>query len=140
MNVEARAALETALGYRFRRSEHLDLALRHRSAIPGEPNNEKLEFLGDAVLALAMSDLLMTAFPQAREGDLSKIRASLVNAEVLARRARQLDAGRWLLLGKGGLYGNVIRVAPPLSIKAAQVDEILKTMDEAFTDLRKEFP
>ena len=48
-----------------------------------------------------MSDLLMTAFPQAREGDLSKIRASLVNAEVLARRARQLDAGRWLLLGKG---------------------------------------
>ena len=101
MNVEARAALETALGYRFRRSEHLDLALRHRSAIPGEPNNEKLEFLGDAVLALAMSDLLMSAFPHAREGELSKIRASLVNAEVLARRARELDLGRWLLLGKG---------------------------------------
>ena len=101
MNVEARAALETALGYRFRRSEHLDLALRHRSAIPGEPNNEKLEFLGDAVLALAMSDLLMSAFPHAREGELSKIRASLVNAEVLSRRARELDLGRWLLLGKG---------------------------------------
>ena len=101
MIVEARAALETALGYRFRRSDHLDLALRHRSAIPGEPNNEKLEFLGDAVLALAMSDLLMAAFPHAREGELSKIRASLVNAEVLARRARELDLGRWLLLGKG---------------------------------------
>ena len=101
MNLEARAALEAALGHRFTRIEHLELALRHRSASPGAPNNEKLGFLGDAVLALAMSDLLMTAFPQAREGDLSKIRASLVNAEVLARRARQLDAGRWLLLGKG---------------------------------------
>jgi len=101
MSHDARAALEAALGHRFTRIEHLELALRHRSASPGAPNNEKLEFLGDAVLALAMSDLLMTAFPQAREGDLSKIRASLVNAEVLARRARQLDVGRWLLLGKG---------------------------------------
>jgi ribonuclease-3 len=48
-----------------------------------------------------MSDLLMTRFPEAREGELSKIRASLVNAEVLARKARQLDLGRWLRLGKG---------------------------------------
>src|SRR5215470_13180771 len=101
MTGEAREALETALGYRFRRSEHLDVALRHRSAIPGEPNNEKLEFLGDAVLSLAMSDLLMARFPDAREGELSKIRASLVNAEVLARKARQLDLGRWLRLGRG---------------------------------------
>ena len=96
----ARAALEAALGHRFERPEQLAVALTHRSFGEGE-NNEKLEFLGDAVLALAMSDLLMARFPEAREGDLSKMRASLVNAEVLARKARELDLGRWLRLGKG---------------------------------------
>ncbi|TMA66408.1 MAG: ribonuclease III, partial [Deltaproteobacteria bacterium] len=58
-------------------------------------------FLGDAVLALAMSDLLMTRFPDASEGELSKIRASLVNADVLARKARELDVGSALRFGKG---------------------------------------
>jgi ribonuclease-3 len=97
---EAREALEGALGHQFTRLEPLATALTHRSA--GEqPNNEKLEFLGDAVLSLAMSDLLMERFPDAREGELSKMRASLVNAEVLARKARQLDLGRWLRFGKG---------------------------------------
>src|SRR5262249_8246538 len=98
---EARAALETALGYFFRRSDHLHLALRHRPPLPGEPNNAKPASLRHAVLATALSEPLMSAFPQAREGELSKTRASLVNAEVLARRARELDLGRWLLLGKG---------------------------------------
>ena len=96
----AREALETALGHRFARPEQLGVALTHRSFGEGE-NNEKFEFLGDAVLALAMSDLLMTRFPEAREGELSKMRASLVNAEVLARKARELNLGRWLRLGKG---------------------------------------
>ena len=72
----AREALEAALGHRFVRPEQLTVALTHRSFGNDEANNEKLEFLGDAVLALAMSDLLMTRFPDAREGDLSKIRAS----------------------------------------------------------------
>jgi ribonuclease III len=97
----AREALEAALGHRFVRPEQLTVALTHRSFGNDEANNEKLEFLCDAVLALAMSDLLMTRFPDAREGDLSKIRASLVNAEVLARKARQLEVGRWLRLGRG---------------------------------------
>ena len=82
MNSEARTALEGALAHRFVRPEHLAEALTHRSFGEGT-NNEKLEFLGDAVLALAMADLLMARFPEAREGDLSKMRASLVNAEVL---------------------------------------------------------
>ncbi len=98
---DARAAVEVGLGHRFARPEYLDVALTHRSYGPDLPNNEKLEFLGDAVLALAMSDLLMRRFPDAREGELSKIRASLVNAEVLARKARELRLGRWLRLGKG---------------------------------------
>ena len=100
MKDEARAALEASLGHRFTRPEHLETAVTHRST--GErAHNETLEFLGDAVLSLAVSDLLMRAFPDAREGDLSKMRASLVNAEVLAQKGRELDLGRWLILGKG---------------------------------------
>jgi len=100
MTSEVREALETTLDHRFANPDHLAVSLTHRSAGEGS-NNEKLEFLGDAVLSLAMSDLLMARFPEAREGDLSKIRASLVNAEVLARKARELGLGRWLRLGKG---------------------------------------
>jgi ribonuclease III len=100
MTPGAREALEAALDHHFARPEHLVIALTHRSA-EERPNNETLEFLGDAVLALAMSDLLMARFPDAREGDLSKMRASLVNAEVLARKARELDLGHWLRIGKG---------------------------------------
>lgn len=100
MTSPPREVLETALGYGFQRTVHLEVALTHRST--GEPsNNETLEFLGDAVLALAMSDLLMSQFPTAREGALSKMRAALVNAEVLARKARMLGLGTHLRLGKG---------------------------------------
>jgi ribonuclease-3 len=94
-------ALEAGLGHRFQRPEHLNVAVTHRSFSPEVPNNETLEFLGDAVLALAMADLLMQRFPSAREGDLSKLRAGYVNAETLAQKARALDLGRWLRLGKG---------------------------------------
>jgi ribonuclease III len=98
---ELQEALETELGHRFQRPEYLHVAVTHRSFSPEVPNNETLEFLGDAVLALAMADLLMRRFPAAREGDLSKLRAGLVNAETLAQKARALDLGRWLRLGKG---------------------------------------
>jgi ribonuclease-3 len=94
-------AMESALRHRFQRPEYLEVAVTHRSLSPDVPNNETLEFLGDAVLALAMADLLMRRFPSAREGDLSKLRAGLVNAEILAQKARALDLGRWLRLGKG---------------------------------------
>ncbi len=100
MTHETYDALEAALGHHFARPEHLALALTHRSSGEAD-NNEKLEFLGDAVLALAMADLLMARFPAAREGDLSKKRASLVNADVLACKARELELGRWLRIGKG---------------------------------------
>jgi ribonuclease-3 len=98
---DVRQFLEERLGHRFVRGEHLLDSLTHRSFAVDQENNEKLEFLGDAVLALAMSDLLMARFPEAREGELSKIRASLVNADVLARHARAHDLGRLLRLGKG---------------------------------------
>jgi ribonuclease-3 len=95
--------LESALQYTFQRQDLLILALTHRSSQlqPGEDHNEKLEFLGDSVLGLAMSDLLMRHFPSASEGDLSKMRASLVNARVLAAKAATLALGHWLRLGGG---------------------------------------
>jgi len=96
-------ALQERLGYTFRTPELLETALTHRSLMPtsGARNNEKLEFLGDAVLDLAVSDLLMQQFPRHQEGDLSKLRASLVNARVLAGKARELGLGQALHLGKG---------------------------------------
>ncbi len=95
--------LEELLQYTFQRQDLLVLALTHRSAQgrPGQPHNEKLEFLGDAVLGLAIGDLLMAWFPEATEGDLSKMRASLVNARVLATKATVLSLGQWLRLGGG---------------------------------------
>ncbi len=95
--------IEERLVYQFRKPELLDTALTHRSLPPtgGTRNNEKLEFLGDAVLDLVVSDLLMQQFPRHQEGDLSKLRASLVNARVLAEKARALGLGTELRLGKG---------------------------------------
>jgi ribonuclease III len=101
MRPDQRAALEAALGYTFQRPTYFDVALTHRSVAVEADNNEKLEFLGDAVLSLAMSDLLMTRFPKAREGDLSKMRAGLVNAEMLATKARGLGLGGFVALGRG---------------------------------------
>lgn len=100
---QAYTLFETQLGYRFSRPDLLSLALTHCS-VPlqdGEEHNEKLEFLGDAVLDLAISDLLIRRFPDSREGELSKMRASLVNAHVLAQKAEALSLGRWLRLGWG---------------------------------------
>jgi ribonuclease-3 len=98
-----RHPIEERLGYDFRDHELLDTALTHRSfsATRNARNNEKLEFLGDAVLELAVSDLLMKHSPQHHEGELSKLRASLVNARILAEKATALGLGETLKLGKG---------------------------------------
>jgi dsRNA-specific ribonuclease len=86
--------IEERLGYDFRDHDLLETALTHRSfsATRSARNNEKLEFLGDAVLELAVSDLLMKHSPQHHEGELSKLRASLVNARVLAEKAAALGS------------------------------------------------
>ena len=98
--------LARKLGYEFTRPELLEEALRHASFVneagaPGMRNNERLEFLGDAVLGLAVSDILMGVFQEASEGRLSKWRASVVNERVLCELALELDLGAYLLLGKG---------------------------------------
>lgn len=88
-------------GYEFRDPTLLTRALTHRSAAPG--HNERLEFLGDAVLNVIISEALFRAREQATEGDLSRLRASLVKRETLASLARELDLGEYLLLGSGEL-------------------------------------
>ncbi len=97
--------LAELLGHRFKDLARLDQALRHSSFAhenPGAgPSNEQMEFLGDAVLALTVSHLLLTHFPESPEGELSRGRASLVNARRLAALARELDLGAYLLLGRG---------------------------------------
>jgi ribonuclease III len=96
------ALLERTLGYKFRQLELLDTALTHPSAATaGEPHYERLEFLGDAVLDLAIADLLMRRFPDAKEGTLSKERASIVNGRTLAAKAIMIGLGDKLKLGKG---------------------------------------
>jgi ribonuclease-3 len=81
------------------REDLLEQALTHRST--GPVNNERLEFLGDALLGLVIAEVLWQRFPDADEGELSRRRASLVNKESLARVARELRLGDYLKLGSG---------------------------------------
>jgi ribonuclease III len=100
------STLEATLGYAFRDRSLLEQALRHASWCnehPGErlDDNERLEFLGDAVLDLVVGHKLMTRYPQLREGELSVTRAQVVSEAGLSEVAGQLGIGAWLMLGKG---------------------------------------
>jgi len=97
---------QQTLGYRFNKIDLLDNALIHRSFVNENPalsckDNERLEFLGDAVIGLCLSDLLVQKFPDYAEGQLSKLRAYVVNEQSLAGLARKLNIGDYLLLGRG---------------------------------------
>ena len=98
--------LESALGHSFANHQLLLDALTHRSYVyeypaPDVTSNERLEFLGDAVLGLITSDLLFTHFPDATEGDLTNLRAALVRASTLAAFARAINLSPHLRLGRG---------------------------------------
>src|SRR5271163_3119969 len=107
--------LEERLGYRFKRPELLERALTHSSAVPelraermegsaeapALQDNERLEFLGDAVLELLAREYLLESFPDWSEGQLSKSRARIVNAHALEVVARRIRLGEHLRLGKG---------------------------------------
>jgi len=98
--------LAARLSYKFNDMSILEQALVHRSFLNEKvdqniQNNERLEFLGDAVLSTAISHLLIEKFPDADEGRLSKFRARLVNESTLAKLAMAIELGRFLLLGKG---------------------------------------
>ena len=101
----SRAGLEERLGYRFTDPARLERALTHRSCAneEGDPmrGNERLEFLGDAVLDLVVSELLMETHTRAPEGTLSRARAGVVNTQALAAHARKLGLDREVRLGRG---------------------------------------
>ena len=98
--------VERALGVSFRDSSLLRMALTHSSYLnenAGEAleSNERLEFLGDGLIGLAVAEELFRRYPDRSEGDLTSLRASLVSGETLAQVGRSLDLGRYLVLGKG---------------------------------------
>ena len=99
--------LQARLGYEFRDPALLTLALTHSShrnaagAPPAGADNERLEFLGDAIVGYLVSDALCALFPDLREGQLSRVKANLVSARSLRHAAEQMELGRYLRLGPG---------------------------------------
>jgi ribonuclease-3 len=99
------------LGYHFSDETMISEAFRHSSYVneqadSGLRDNERLEFLGDAVLNLVVGYLLMQRYPEMKEGDLSRMRATLVNESQLAEIARTISLGSHIMLGKGELLSN----------------------------------
>ena len=99
--------LTNRLRYDFKNQELLKLALTHRSA--ASRNNERLEFLGDAILGQVIAVALFEQFPAATEGELSRMRASLVKGETLADLANEINLGDYLILGSGELKSGGFR-------------------------------
>lgn len=106
-------SLEQKLDYKFLNTSLLDNALTHRSH--SGPNNERLEFLGDSLLNFIVAEMLFDHFPQAPEGDLSRLRAALVRGETLAEIAREFCLGEYLNLGEGELKSGGFRRASILA-------------------------
>ena len=112
--------VERSFGYVFARAELCHAAVTHRSA--GADHNERLEFLGDALLNCSVARLLYEAHPEADEGALSRLRATLVSGETLAQIAAELELGEHLRLGPGELKSGGFRRA---SILADALEAIL---------------
>jgi ribonuclease-3 len=102
MEEETRLRIEQILGYKFQNEELLALALTHSSAVDNRLlSNERLEFLGDAVLALVVCQSLFEKFTDYLEGDLTKIKSMLVSRGTCARISRKLGLQKFLIIGKG---------------------------------------
>ncbi len=106
------SALEETIGYTFKNKQYLKTAITHSSYANeskyGDKSNERLEFLGDSVLSIVVSDYIFKNCPDYPEGDLSKLRAALVCEKALSRFARKIHLGDFLLLshGEAHLHGN----------------------------------
>ncbi len=99
--------LQRKIGYQFNRAALLKQALTHRSA--AKNHNERLEFLGDAILNYTIADALYHQFPHCNEGELSRMRATLVREPTLAELAREFELGNYMLLGPGELKSGGFR-------------------------------
>ncbi len=132
--LEGLAELERSLGHRFAAPDFARQALTHRSF--GTPHNERLEFLGDSLLNCAVATLLYERFPALPEGDLSRLRAALVNQASLCAIALKLGLGERLRLGEGELKSGGFRRP---SILADAVEALLGAvfLDAGFDAMRK---
>ena len=101
------AGLMKSLHYDFDNADYLTTALTHRSA--NKKNNERLEFLGDSILSLVISEFLYKQLGAAQEGEMSRLRSSLVKGDKLAELAQKLDLGDYLILGSGELKSGGFR-------------------------------
>jgi ribonuclease-3 len=132
-------SLEETLGVHFKNPALLKLALTHRSYIyetarEGLSSNERLEFLGDSILAFASADYLYRAFPALSEGELSDLRASLVRGVTLAAFAREIELEKFLLMGKGeqssGVSERVLASAFEAVLGAMYLDQGIETVQQ----------
>ncbi|ACM93014.1 ribonuclease III [Nautilia profundicola AmH] len=138
--------LEKSLGYQFKNKKLITEALTHRS-YKKEVNNERLEFLGDAVMDLIVGEYLFHLFPKAEEGILSKLRAALVNEDSFTRLAKRLNLGKYLYLSPAEENNNG-REKP--SILSSAFEAVIgaiyleagfeKAKDVALRLLKEEFP
>ncbi|HAS2713015.1 TPA: ribonuclease III [Vibrio cholerae] len=123
--------LTSKLGYTFKETELLNLALTHRSA--NGKHNERLEFLGDSILSFVIADELYRRFPKVNEGDMSRMRATLVRGNTLAELGREFDLGDYLKLGPGELKSggfrrdSILADAVEAIIGAIYLDSVLET-------------
>lgn len=141
------SVLEKNIGYTFGSRNILEHALRHSSFVnelldKDTQDNERLEFLGDSVLSLIISHLLMDRFPELNEGDLSKIRSNLVNEFQLSAIAQNIKLGEFIQLGKGEMQSGGQRKS---SILADAVEALLAAVyldggfDSVFDVIRLHF-
>ena len=141
ININENRSLEEAINYQFKRQELLNLALTHMSfngTVPktADNNNERLEFLGDSILEHIISIYLFSILPQEAEGRLSKLKASIVCEESLAKAALKINLGRYLLMGNGEVKNGGRDRA---SILADTFEALLAAiyLDGAFEDAQK---
>ncbi len=120
MIIKPATELARKLGYAFKDESLIELAVTHRSL--GKKNNERLEFLGDSILNFVIAEALFGRFPEAQEGQLSRLRAQLVKGDTLAEIAREKKLGDYLRLGSGELKSGGFRRA---SILADAVEAII---------------
>lgn len=111
--MEPLSVLTQRIGYEFTNAEYLQTALTHRSA--QSDNNERMEFLGDAILSYIVSIELYRRFPEAKEGELSRMRASLVKGETLGKIATEIKLGDFLVMGSGELKSGGYRRSSTLA-------------------------
>jgi ribonuclease III len=119
---EGACLAEQTTGYTFRDPSLLDAALTHASFTNESkdplPDNERLEFLGDAVVSTAVAAMAFRLFPEAREGDMTRLKAAVVSEPALAERARALRLGECLRLGRGAALGDKVASMPSVLCNA----------------------